>query len=213
MLRSWDSGWEAFDITPAGLAWAKEPSKNFGIELSVHTLAGVELNASSIGFVGFHGPQEKRPFLVSFYQQDGEQDVTYRRFYPQNSFLPRSRRSPRSLGSQFTNVGGTGNHRNGNTKSCSRRMLYVSFERLGWQDWIIAPEGYVTYHTTLHWITYRVTHYSELLCNASHNTHIMGILCTIQYIGGLFNASHNTPEGYATRHMHTTCQRTIPLVT
>ena len=141
MLRSWDKGWQAFDITPAGQAWDKEPSKNYGIELSVHTLAGVELNASSAGFVGFHGPQEKRPFLVSFYR--GGQEVTYQPFDP-NYYAPqqpsRPRRAARSLGPQFTNI--EGNFKSSNSKSCSRRSLYVSFQRLGWQDWIIAPEGY-----------------------------------------------------------------------
>ena len=136
MLRNWESGWQAFNVIRAARAWAKEPKQNFGIELSVQTFAGVELNASSAGFVGFHGPQEKRPFLVSFYRNDGEQRVTYQKFYAQR---PRRRRSPRSLGPQFTNVGGSFK----SSKSfCSRRMLYVSFQRLGWQDWIIAPEGY-----------------------------------------------------------------------
>lgn len=140
VLRNWESGWQAFDISQAGRAWEKDANNNYGIELSVHTLAGVDVDAFSIGFVGFHGPQEKRPFLVSFYRQDGEQEVTYRRFYPQNLQVSRPRRSPRSLGPQFGNLGGS--FKSANDKHCSRRMLYVSFQRLGWQDWIIAPEGY-----------------------------------------------------------------------
>ena len=138
VVRHWEKGWQAFDVTTAGLEWAKEPSKNFGIELSVRTMAGVEVNPFDIGFVGFHGPQEKRPFLVSFYRGD-----TFRRFFPNHPFSPHSprrRRSARSLGPQLANVGSSS--KSGNHKSCSRRMLYVSFQRLGWQDWIIAPEGY-----------------------------------------------------------------------
>ena len=142
VVRHWEKGWQAFDVTTAGLEWAKEPSKNFGIELSVRTMAGVEVNPFDIGFVGFHGPQEKRPFLVSFYRGD-----TYRRFFPNHPFSPHSprrRRSPRSLGPQLANVGTSS--KSGNHKSCSRRMLYVSFQRLGWQDWIIAPEGYSAFY-------------------------------------------------------------------
>ncbi|XP_068736390.1 bone morphogenetic protein 7-like [Montipora capricornis] len=141
VLRSWDSGWEAFDISLAGQEWAQEPTKNFGIEVSVRTLAGEELDPYDVGFVGFHGPQEKRPFLVSFFR--GEQDVTYRRFFPQGPAVAnerRSRRSPRAIGGQLDSTGGA--DQQSNSKSCGRRMLYVSFERLGWQDWIIAPEGY-----------------------------------------------------------------------
>ena len=142
VVRHWEKGWQAFDVTTAGLEWAKEPSKNFGVELSVRTMAGVEVNPFDIGFVGFHGPQEKRPFLVSFYRGD-----TYRRFFPNHPFSPHSprrRRSPRSLGPQLANVGTSS--KSGNHKSCSRRMLYVSFQRLGWQDWIIAPEGYSAFY-------------------------------------------------------------------
>ena len=142
VVRHWEKGWQAFDVTTAGLEWAKEPSKNFGIELSVRTMAGVEVNPFDIGFVGFHGPQEKRPFLVSFYRGD-----TYRRFFPNHPFSPHSprrRRSARSLGPQLANVGSSS--KSGNHKSCSRRMLYVSFQRLGWQDWIIAPEGYSAFY-------------------------------------------------------------------
>ena len=142
VVRHWEKGWQAFDVTTAGLEWAKEPSKNFGVELSVRTMAGVEVNPFDIGFVGFHGPQEKRPFLVSFYRGD-----TYRRFFPNHPFsphTPRRRRSPRSLGPQLANVGTSS--KSGNHKSCSRRMLYVSFQRLGWQDWIIAPEGYSAFY-------------------------------------------------------------------
>lgn len=137
VLRSWESGWQPFDITRAGRAWAEDPQQNYGIEMSVHTLAGVELNATVAGFVGFHGPQEKRPFLVSFYRGH-EQGVSYQRFHTLKQ--PHRRRSPRSLGPEFTNAGG--NFKTSSKKGCSRRMLYVSFQRLGWQDWIIAPEGY-----------------------------------------------------------------------
>ncbi|XP_042197893.1 bone morphogenetic protein 7-like isoform X2 [Callorhinchus milii] len=31
-------------------------------------------------------------------------------------------------------------------QACMKRELYVSFRDLGWQDWIIAPEGYAAYY-------------------------------------------------------------------
>lgn len=30
-------------------------------------------------------------------------------------------------------------------RSCQKRTLYVSFKDLGWQDWIIAPDGYASF--------------------------------------------------------------------
>lgn len=142
VLRSWDTGWEAFDITPAGQEWANDSSKNFGIELSVRTFAGGELDPHDIGFVGFHGPQEKRPFLVSFFTVDGERGTSYRQIFPQHpGYERRTRRSTRSLGGK--QLGGVSRTEQQNSsKLCSRRTLFVSFEKLEWQDWIIAPDGY-----------------------------------------------------------------------
>uniref|UniRef100_G1TY76 TGF-beta family profile domain-containing protein n=1 Tax=Oryctolagus cuniculus TaxID=9986 RepID=G1TY76_RABIT len=31
-------------------------------------------------------------------------------------------------------------------QACKKHELYVSFRDLGWQDWIIAPEGYAAYY-------------------------------------------------------------------
>lgn len=145
VLRSWDTGWEAFDITSAGQEWANDSVKNFGIELSVRTFAGEELDPHDIGFVGFHGPQEKRPFLVSFYTVDGKRGTSYRQIFAPHpgpaGYERRTRRSTRSLGGK--QLGGVSRTEQQNSsKLCSRRTLFVSFEKLEWQDWIIAPDGY-----------------------------------------------------------------------
>ncbi|KAF2987272.1 hypothetical protein EK904_000083, partial [Melospiza melodia maxima] len=31
-------------------------------------------------------------------------------------------------------------------QACKKHELYVSFRDLGWQDWIIAPEGYAAFY-------------------------------------------------------------------
>lgn len=140
ILRSWESGWQGFEISRAGSTWAKSPEKNYGLELSVETLSQEEIEVHHAGFVGFHGPQEKRPFVVSFFKHEGEGRLSYKTF---NTHL-RSPRRRRSLDAQFTSVGY--NYRSSSAKACGRRTLYVSFRDLGWEDWIIAPEGYSAFY-------------------------------------------------------------------
>ena len=184
VLRSWEAGWQAFDITKAGKAWSKNPSSNYGLELSVVNWLNQEVNPHRVGFVGFHGPLEKRPFMVSFFQHEGEHyrfaylpDVSAKNQTNQTS---RSSRSLDSSADDGRTTAGTGSRRSGNagtsrgaqgggggsnrgsnnggsaragvgsgqrrrqnaSKFCQRHFLHVTFRRLGWQGWIIAPEGY-----------------------------------------------------------------------
>ena len=142
VLRSWDYGWQEFDISESGSIWAKDPNKNYGMELSVETQAHEQIDASGAGFVGFHGLREKRPFLLSFFeQQDGSS--TQRTFHQSSKgTLGPSGRKRRSLDPQFAGDGGGSSA----SKSCRRLRLYVSFKDLGWQHWIIAPEGYSAFY-------------------------------------------------------------------
>lgn len=65
------------------------------------------------------GRRKKRPRKqYSYLEQDFGYDNVYRDFY----------------GGQFRRRG------------CQKRTLYVSFRDLGWQDWIIAPDGYAAFY-------------------------------------------------------------------
>jgi hypothetical protein len=141
VLRGRDTGWQAFDITKAGRVWSENPSNNYGLELSIVNWFDEEVSPYRAGFVGFHGPQDKRPFVVSFFRNDGSGEY-YRRFYRQDKLQHRAPRVPRSLDSRIGGGGGGGNYRVAGNKLCQRRLLHVSFRKLRWQDWVIAPEGY-----------------------------------------------------------------------
>jgi len=61
---------------------------------------------------------KRRRKQFSYLEQDFGYDNVYRDFY----------------GGQFRRSG------------CQKRTLYVSFRDLGWQDWIIAPDGYAAFY-------------------------------------------------------------------
>jgi len=139
VLRSWDVGWQAFDITQAGKTWSESPSNNYGLELAVENWFNHEISPYKAGFVGFHGPQEYHPFIVSFFKHDDNKKYS-RRFYP--SFMkpnyPRAARVSRSV----EMMRGEPAVPQSQSGICQRRVLYVNFKKLQWQDWVLAPEGY-----------------------------------------------------------------------
>ncbi|XP_031575305.1 bone morphogenetic protein 7-like [Actinia tenebrosa] len=110
VLRSWDIGWQAFDITKAGKTWSENPSTNHGLELSVINWFNQEVNPYRVGLVGFHGPLEKRPFMVSFFQHDGEHYRLADSHGPLENMMSRSSRSldsPNDDGRTAVGVGGS----------------------------------------------------------------------------------------------------------
>ncbi|XP_020895490.1 bone morphogenetic protein 7 isoform X3 [Exaiptasia diaphana] len=146
VLRSWDVGWQAFDISKAGKSWSESPSNNYGLELSVENFYNHEVSPYKAGFVGFNGPQEFHPFIVSFFQRDSD-DSYSRRFYPE--FMKhkqgRSSRVTRSANSK-AGANRKNNSHLSNKGICQRRVLYVNFRKLQWQDWVIAPGGYSAFY-------------------------------------------------------------------
>lgn len=150
VLRNWESGWQVFDITQAVQTWTKSRDKNYGLEFSVETMYDEKKHPGHAGFVNFHGALEKRPFIVAFFQSDGVQrSITYRPW--QTSYATfggsvrtgESMRKRRALNAQWNSApAGVPFRGSAANRKCQRRTLYVSFQDLGWSDWVIAPEGY-----------------------------------------------------------------------
>jgi len=69
VLRSWDVGWQTFDITKAGKTWTESPSSNYGLELSVENWFNQEVSPFEAGFIGFHGSKEFHPFVLFFFSK------------------------------------------------------------------------------------------------------------------------------------------------
>uniref|UniRef100_A0A672RNR6 Bone morphogenetic protein 5-like n=1 Tax=Sinocyclocheilus grahami TaxID=75366 RepID=A0A672RNR6_SINGR len=130
-IRATDGGWLVFDITATSNHWVLNPQQNMGLQLSVETTDGRSINMKSAGIIGRNGPQSKQPFLVAFFKAS---EVLLR--------------SVRATGSKRKNVLPAANieHTDEQRQACKKHELYVSFRDLGWQDWIIAPEGYAAFY-------------------------------------------------------------------
>ena len=155
-------GWIVLDVSSAMLFWQAFPKHNLGLLLKVTSVSEdkEEVSPHDLGLVGdglTHTPTES--FMVAFIKNGHNREVT----------LSRQRRSPTAT--QRASGGGKKrkNRRRkqysyldldfdyGNVyrdfyseqfrrRSCQKRTLYVSFRDLGWQDWIIAPDGYSAYY-------------------------------------------------------------------
>lgn len=143
-LRASDGGWLVFDITATSNHWVLNPQQNMGLQLAVETMDGRSINMKSAGIVGRNGPQAKQPFLVAFFKAS---EVLLRSVRAAGGKRKNQNRN-KSAGQQEsarTHKGGDQNISEPK-QACKKHELYVSFRDLGWQDWIIAPEGYAAFY-------------------------------------------------------------------
>lgn len=135
-----EEGWLEFDITATSNLWLVTPQHNMGLQLSVVTRDGLHVNPRAAGLVGRDGPYDKQPFMVAFFKVS-EVHVRTARSAP-----GRRRQQSRNRSTQAQDVSRVSSAADYNSSelktACRKHELYVSFQDLGWQDWIIAPKGY-----------------------------------------------------------------------
>lgn len=128
MQGSSSGSWETFDVLPAVRRWLQDPSQNFGLFLQLAS----SLNRAEPQSVRLKRNVDEDQFqwsqhepMLIIYSRDPNAKSA--------SVLSRTKRSTRK------------HRRKGRRDNCRRHTLYVDFNDVGWDDWIIAPPGYNAY--------------------------------------------------------------------
>ncbi|XP_028578038.1 bone morphogenetic protein 2 [Podarcis muralis] len=123
------SKWETFDVTPAIMRWIAHGQPNHGFVVEVAHLDPRESTASKRHVRisrSLHQDDASwsriRPLLVTF-GHDGKGHPLHKREKRQAKRKHNKRKS-----------------------NCKRHDLYVDFNDVGWNDWIVAPPGYSAFY-------------------------------------------------------------------
>ncbi|TFK05049.1 sushi, nidogen and EGF-like domain-containing protein 1 [Platysternon megacephalum] len=139
-----EEGWLVFDITATSNHWVVNPQHNLGLQLSVESIDGQSINPKLAGLIGRHGPQNKQPFTVAFFKATEVHLRSIRSTGGKQRNQNRSKTPKNQEAFRVSNI--AENSSSDQRQACKKHELYVSFRDLGWQDWIIAPEGYAAYY-------------------------------------------------------------------
>ncbi|KAH3896973.1 bone morphogenetic protein 7-like isoform X2 [Dreissena polymorpha] len=140
----WDfEGWVNMNVTRALSLWSYIPSTNLGLYIKVTSLGGEprQIEPAKFGIVGRRGPEDQQAFLVGFFKMAREVKVRVRR-----SAETKDNETPNESENYYYWGGDSYSMDNYRKSACQRHTLYVSFRSLGWQDWIIAPDGYAAFY-------------------------------------------------------------------
>ncbi|XP_071623939.1 bone morphogenetic protein 8B-like [Heliangelus exortis] len=143
-LRAGTEGWLVFDVTAASNHWLVDRKYNLGLRLYVETEDGLSVDPGSAGLLGRRGPRSKQPFMVTFFRASPSPVRVPRAAKPPRRRQPKKTNDlphPNKLPGIFDDV-----HAADGRQVCRRHELYVSFQDLGWLDWVIAPQGYSAYY-------------------------------------------------------------------
>ncbi|KAJ8779051.1 hypothetical protein J1605_012902 [Eschrichtius robustus] len=105
---------------------------------------GQSINPKLAGLIGRQGPQNKQPFMVAFFKATEVHLRSTRSTGGKQRSQNRSKTPKNQEALRVANV--AENSSSDQRQACKKHELYVSFRDLGWQDWIIAPEGYAAYY-------------------------------------------------------------------
>ncbi|NWI69718.1 BMP8A protein, partial [Todus mexicanus] len=137
-LRAGTEGWLVFDVTAASNHWLVDRKYNLGLRLYVETDDG-KLSSNPPEAFGAKSPGTG-VFIPSFSSParvTRAAKAPRRRQPKKTNDLPH----PNKLPGIFDDV-----HAADGRQVCRRHELYVSFQDLGWLDWVIAPQGYSAYY-------------------------------------------------------------------
>ncbi|XP_053776576.1 bone morphogenetic protein 8B [Desmodus rotundus] len=143
-LRAEDEGWLVLDVTAASDRWLLNRNKDLGLRLYMETEDGRSVDPGLAGLLGRRAPRSKQPFMVTFFRESPNPTRVPRAVRSLRRRLPKKTNElpqPHKLPGIFDDV-----HGSHGRQVCRRHELYVSFQDLGWLDWVIAPQGYSAYY-------------------------------------------------------------------
>ncbi|KAA8590859.1 hypothetical protein FQN60_001802 [Etheostoma spectabile] len=141
-----EEGWLVFDVTATSNHWVLNPGRNLGLQLALESTNGESINPRVAGLIGRSGPQNKQPFMVAFFKAT-EVHLRSIRSAQGGGKQRNPNRSKGTKNQEALRVANVAENSSTDQKqACKKHELYVSFRDLGWQDWIIAPEGYAAYY-------------------------------------------------------------------
>ncbi|KAL3887915.1 hypothetical protein ACJMK2_000300 [Sinanodonta woodiana] len=104
------------------------------------------IDTDTFGIVGEDGPENKQPFMVGFFKMTNELHVRRTRSARRRQYTSPTKEEVENTEEyyqwgQYSNA--QKQHEHG---TCQKHSLFVEFRSLGWQDWIIAPDGYAAFY-------------------------------------------------------------------
>ncbi|KAM5160368.1 bone morphogenetic protein 8A [Callospermophilus lateralis] len=143
-LQTGDEGWLVLDVTAASDRWLLNRNKDLGLRLYVETEDGHSVDPGLAGLLGQRAPRSRQPFMVTFFRASPSPIRAPRAVRPLKRRQPKKTNElpyPNKLPGIFDDA-----HGSHGRQVCRRHELYVSFQDLGWLDWVIAPRGYSAYY-------------------------------------------------------------------
>ncbi|CAM4686765.1 unnamed protein product [Caretta caretta] len=143
-LQAGAEGWLVFDVTAASNHWLVNRKHNLGLRLYVETDDGQSIDPGLAGLLGQRGPRSKQPFMVTFFRASQNPVRVTRAVKQLKKRQPKKTNDlphPNKLPGIFDDI-----HVSEGRQVCRRHELYVSFQDLGWLDWVIAPQGYSAFY-------------------------------------------------------------------
>uniref|UniRef100_A0A3Q0RZ79 Bone morphogenetic protein 7a n=1 Tax=Amphilophus citrinellus TaxID=61819 RepID=A0A3Q0RZ79_AMPCI len=141
-----EEGWLIFDLTTTSNLWLANPEHNLGLHLVLEDSHGQKRNPQSAGLAVGSGPQDKQPFLVVFFKANEVRLRSVRSVHGHKGRQSNRTKPQRTVQDALRVVEDATANIGISKEGCKKHELYVSFKDLGWQDWIIAPEGYAAYY-------------------------------------------------------------------